>query len=265
MRQLIDFYIDKYFHVAFASVAFSIISAFHFHQFLDLYLIFLIFFSTLFAYHFIGNEMISFKKSTNYLLFFICVGFIAILSNFFFLNTYQFLIWLSIVFISVAYSTPIFWFKNGKIPLRKIPFIKIVIVALVWTLTTVVLPYYFLWKNANFWLEVVQRFLWIIVLIIPFEIKDLTNDGIDLQTIPQIVGINGAKHLGLGILILLLLMNLINSYFFEQFYFADYLILILAGFLISITNKNNSKYHATFWVESIPIVWVLLLFLENLI
>jgi hypothetical protein len=87
-----------------------------------------------------------------------------------------------------------------------------------------------------------------------------------LRSIQKIVGILLTK--GVGVLfigscfVLEFFKDTINLTVFYTFGFT---LLVLFFFLI-FAQKKQSKYYASFWVESIPIVWgVLLLIFENTI
>ena len=107
----------------------------------------------------------------------------------------------------------------------------------------------------------IQRFVFVFVLTIPFDIRDTKTDKIELKTIPQILGIFKSKLLGISLLI-------INT---TIFYFTDKisLILILVEVFIYIILSiilviSNSKKHLNFtrfWVEGIPIIWFIILFI----
>jgi 4-hydroxybenzoate polyprenyltransferase len=103
-----------------------------------------------------------------------------------------------------------------------------------------------------------QRFLIVVVLILPFDIRDLKYDAISLQTIPMKIGIKKTKKLGL----MLLVFSLVFEYLFSSsgmlktpFMIFFFLLII---FLMR-AKKEQSIYYSSFWVESLPIVWWLLL------
>src|SRR5690606_20153897 len=80
--------------------------------------------------------------------------------------------------------------------------------AFVWAGVTVVLPV-IPFKNGifhNLALEFLQRFLLVLVLILPFEIRDLRYDLEQLGTLPQRIGVTRTKIFGilllLGVIIL---------------------------------------------------------------
>ena len=96
--------------------------------------------------------------------------------------------------ITFLYAIPLLpkrYFIDNQKNLREIGGLKIYIIAIVWTFTTVTLP---LIENktaitTDVIITSVQRFLFVIVLMLPFEIRDLNYDSLKLATIPQKIGI----------------------------------------------------------------------------
>jgi hypothetical protein len=85
------------------------------------------------------------------------------------------IIWMFLVLLSIGYSLPVFHDGNSYRRLREKPLLKIIVVAFVWTVTTVGLPL----ANelaAVPWFELaavcVSRFTLIFALCVPFEIRD---------------------------------------------------------------------------------------------
>ena len=113
--------------------------------------------------------------------------------------------------ITVLYAVP---FLSGFAKnLREISYLKIIVVAFVWTGFTVFIPLFDGGKEGG--LSVVfyaiQRFLLIIVLILPFDIRDLKFDAISLQTIPKKIGVERTKKLGVALLVFSLVLEFMSS------------------------------------------------------
>jgi 4-hydroxybenzoate polyprenyltransferase len=161
--------------------------------------------------------------------------------------------------LTFFYSVPILTFKN----LRNVSSSKVFVVAFVWAGATVILPILSAdhAMTTAVLLTFFQRFLIIIALIIPFEIRDFKFDANTLRTLPQVLGVYRAKWVG----VMLLLTCLFIEGFKNEFalnYFSSLLLmcaLIIVGIICS--NVDQTKYYASFWIEVIPIVWFGLLFL----
>ena len=144
--------------------------------------------------------------------------------------------------------------------LRNISYLKVIIVAFVWSGTTVLLPLIHTEVNidSNIVLFAVQRFLIVAVLILPFDIRDIQYDAISLQTIPKKIGIQNTKKLGFVLLLLALVIEFLISTqtttknIFLGFSFVTVLFLMRA-------KENQSRYYSSFWVEALPIFWWIIL------
>jgi hypothetical protein len=145
--------------------------------------------------------------------------------------------------------------------------VKIYIVALCWVGVTVVLPVLNegIEIGIDFFIVAIQRFILIFVLVLIFEIIDLTNDDPHLQTVPQQIGVKRTKELGFLMLILFYGLEIFNININDNFnnqYLAlllSLIITIVIALFLAFANEKQSKYYTSFWVESIPIVWGLLL------
>ena len=138
-----------------------------------------------------------------------------------------------------------------------VPSIKIFVIAAVWAGTTVYLPV--IYENTKWdWditLMLIQRFMIVLALTLPFEIRDLKFDETELGTLPQLLGIDKTKRLGY----LLLLTTLFLEFLKDDL--QIYLIMSLSIFIgigIYLAKRNQSRYYASFWVEGIPILcWLI--------
>jgi hypothetical protein len=141
--------------------------------------------------------------------------------------------------------------------LRKYWFLKIAIVSFCITYVVSYIPT--LDTKMLFFFDTilqVKLFFLISALLIPFEIYDSQYDAITLQTIPQKFGIKKAKFLGYVFLAVFCILS-----FLFQFEISDLLIANIIGLFIQFSSTKNTKYYTTFWVESIPILWWLILVL----
>lgn len=148
--------------------------------------------------------------------------------------------------------------------LRKTPGLKIFIVATVWSLLIVVFPIInFTDKlDVSFLIFFVQVLIFVIVTIFPFEIRDLNSDCKQLRTIPQIIGVKNTKVLGFCLLLIFMILDCIQYLILNFISFKSILInaaICLTTFnLILKSKENQSIYFSSFWVESLPILWLLL-------
>ena len=110
--------------------------------------------------------------------------------------------------LTILYAVP-FLSGFGKGVYDTISYLKIMVVAFVWSGFTVFIPVFDAGKELDFTLLlfVLQRFLIVVVLVLPFDIRDVQYDAISLQTIPKKIGIEKTKRLGLVLMIISLVIE----------------------------------------------------------
>lgn len=174
--------------------------------------------------------------------------------------------------LALGYNIPFLTLNNQKIGLRNIPGIKLFLIALVWSVSCVLLPVVELERNyqinissAETLLLVAKRFLFIAAITIPFDIRDLFQDKLyALKTIPVMLGEKKAyifcQFLLLGYLVLLLL--------FSQAINADVialtLVLLLTGWLILKSNIKKNEYYYFFYLDGTMLLQYLMIVLVSL-
>ena len=141
--------------------------------------------------------------------------------------------------------------------LRRYGWLKLFFVSAAVTYITVFIPGWTKSNNTELLLQLTQRFFLLSSLLIPFEIWDSANDPLSLYTLPQRLGIPKTKLLGYGLLILFLILVAWQSN--EQG--ASLVVALLVSLSICFTAPTRSKYYTSFWVESVPLVWWLILVL----
>ena len=158
--------------------------------------------------------------------------------------------------ITALYTLPFFPNRRNA---RNWAGVKIYIVAICWVGATLVLPII----NAeipftpNFFVKCIQRFVLVFVLILVFEIIDLANDDPHLQTVPQTIGVKRTKILGFALMVPFWVVGILT---FDLHDLLINLIMVITLMLfIAFANPNRSKYYTSFWVESVPIFWWLMI------
>lgn len=173
--------------------------------------------------------------------------------------------------LALCYNIPFLTLNNQKIGLRNIPGIKLFLIALVWSISCVLLPVVELEQNhqinistAETLLLVAKRFMFIAAITIPFDIRDLFQDKLyALKTIPVMLGERKAmifcQILLIGYLALLLL--------FSQSINADIIALtitlILTGWLIFKSNLKKNEYYYFLYLDGTMLLQYLLLLLVS--
>jgi len=158
--------------------------------------------------------------------------------------------------LTLLYTIPVFPNKKN---LRSVAGIKIFIIGLVWAGTTVFIPIIYTKAELsfNFLIEMIQRFLFVIVLMLPFEIRDLQYDAKTLETVPQKIGITRTKVFGSILLVVFLLLTAIKDQLSVLEILSTILITTISLLFLWGTEKKQSEYYCSFWVESVPLMWLL--------
>ena len=259
-----NFYINASIHVALAVYAFVRVTEQYFELDYQEYFNYFIFFATITGYNFVkyaGVAKLHHRSLTEDLKIIQIFSFFCFIAACYYGAQISFK---SIIYIApfalltLLYAVPFLsgFHKN----LRQISYLKIIVVALVWAGFTVLLPVIEAGREVslNVLFLCLQRFLIVVVLVLPFDIRDVQYDAISLQTIPKKIGIKKTKKLGLGIMIFALLLEYgINVNYISKNVFMIFFFMILVFLMRS--KMNQPKYFSSFWVESLPIIWYLLL------
>ena len=187
----------------------------------------------------------------------------------FFLN--RALVWwlIPLAVISLLYPVKLFRVQGRLLRLRELPGIKILLIAFVWSLATVILPvvhaaYPF---DMDVYLLIVERFLFVIAITIPFDIRDVNFDDKHLQTLPQLLGIDRAKWLALVALLIFELLLILQFFYGEvlrlPYLFALLLSAELSGLVVFFSHEKRSNAYFTVLVEGMSIGMFILVWLAG--
>ena len=268
INRLFKFYLNSSLHIAFSVLSLSFITAQSFAIKCDKNLFLFLFCSSVLAYNFIkyfGISKFYYRSLTTrlkeiQLLSLFC--FFGLIITFFELNNTTKLLVLCLGAVTFFYEIPF----ERVASLRRVKGLKIYIIALVWAMTTVLLP--LLEAGIEFevsiFLTFIQRFIFILVLMLPFEIRDLNNDDLLLSTIPQKIGITTSKRLGfLGLFLIFLLSFLLHNNSIDIL--TSTIVMVVTGLFLVFSHPKKPFYFTAFWVESVPVFWALLIWISNLL
>lgn len=233
------------------------------------------FFGTIVGYNFVKydslvrTKKLQMRDSLKIIIFFSFFSFLAVGYYFFQLQRITQIISLAFLVFTLLYTLP--FFPNRK-NARNWAGVKIYIVALCWVGVTVVLPVLNaeILVTSDFYLKCIQRFILVFVLILIFEIIDLSKDDPHLQTVPQQIGVKRTKILGYVLLMIFCGLEFLNdnSNFNSNINFQllpltfEIVIAIVIAVFLAFANEKRSKYYTSFWVESIPVLWWLLVWVN---
>lgn len=230
---------------------------------------FFVLFSTISAYNFIRLYRITdiaywfsdWLKSNKVVLYIITS--ISILISLFLALSFQLkaFLWLLPFGIFTFFYVLPFPFKN--IPLRNIAGIKLFLIAISFAGITVLFPLVQndMTINLNAWIHFIQRFLFVMLITIPFDIRDLHVDNKSLNTLPQMVGLKKTKIIGVLLGVLIVMLEYLKQPIEVNQMIIIFIIVIFSILFLINSKEKQSKYYSAFWVESMPIFWFLLIIL----
>lgn len=163
-------------------------------------------------------------------------------------NEIRLLKWFIIVVLGLLYNS---FFLETYI--RKIPFLKVFYVGLVWAL-------------MNCWLTLPEfdlpifliSFFFITALVLPFDIRDMKSDTV--QTFPKIIGVQNTKYLAYLFAFIACILSLF--YLKLEFAFSFFLASIFTSIFVYFSENSNKDSYYSFWVEScsgLPFLFLLIM------
>lgn len=269
IKQIFHFYINSSIHVALAAYSLTWITLLEYDLDYDQNSLYFVFFATITGYNFVkyfGIAKFHHRSLANWLKaiqIFSLIAFVALAYYAYSLILpAKFLIGILGV-ITFLYAIPLLpkkYFIDDQSNLRQISGLKVYVIALVWALSTVLLPVVQneIIINDEVVITSLQRFLFVIVLMLPFEIRDLNYDSIKLGTIPQRIGVKKTKIIGVLLLIPFFLLEYMKDELSANQIVITLVITFITALFLIFSNKKQSKYYSAFWVEALPIVWLIL-------
>lgn len=267
-KKLLDFYINSSVHVALEVYALVRITELYFGFSYNEPVDYFVFYGTITGYNFVKYAGIaklhhrSLTSNLKIIQIFSLVSFCLMIFYGCQLKLKTLLLFIPFGVLTLLYAVP---FLGGLTKnLRNIPTIKIFVIGLVWAAVTVLLPVFDseIQIDTKVILAFIQRLLFVVVLTLPFDIRDFRFDKKHLQTIPQLIGVERTKKLGF---VLLALTLVIEFFITPNSNFKSVFVIIFVVLLVFLQRASvkQKKYYASFWVEAIPIFWWILLLVFN--
>jgi hypothetical protein len=274
LKRLFDFYIFANLHVALAGFCITKITVVKFQIHNSLVPVF-VGFSIILSYNFIRfyefytNNIKGLKKwfETNkkYLVSLTVLSAIVLWYLLFFatFNLKALYLLFPFAFMTIFYVIPLFKIGEKEVSFRNFPGIKIFSITVSWAVISVLFPLF----EADFeftlkvYIEFFQRFLILLAITIPFDIRDVNSDSNKLKTLPQILGITTVKKIGIALLVMFVLLTFFNENILLTEVYVNIIIALITGFYVYFSSVEKSRYYTSFWVEAIPIFWLLLIVL----
>lgn len=265
-KRIVDFYIHGSIHVALAVYALVRMTFHFFHIGYDAPMAWFAFFGTIVGYNFVKYDELARAKKVKWsnqlraIVLLSAVSFLATTYYFFHLERSTQLVAVGFLALTMLYTLPVFP-KIGNA--RNWAGVKIYIVAFCWAGITLFLPII----NADLplshdvWLKFCQRFLLVIILILIFEIIDLKKDDLSLQTVPQKLGVRKTKILNLFLLVPFYCLEFLKSDVQLQQLWINLILVVVIALFTLFASPKRSDYYTSFWVESVPVFWWILVLL----
>lgn len=264
LKKLFDFYINSSIHVALSVFALVKKTQFLFPNSNDNTVAYFAFFGTIVGYNFVKYDALARTKKvqmSNELKGIVVLSFLSLLATAYFFFKLQPLtqgIATVFLFLTMLYTLPFFPNRSNA---RNWAGIKIYIVTLCWVGVTLFLP--IINSGMPFSIDVflvaLQRFILVFVLTLVFEIIDLQTDDPHLLTVPQQIGVKRTKITGSLLLFVFLGLAFLDSDFSSQTLLLKLGIATTVFLFLLFSNEKRSKYYTSFWAESVPILWWVLL------
>ncbi len=170
---------------------------------------------------------------------------LALLSAVYFLV--QIINWTLPTILLLALSSGISMFYIVRVRgknLREMPYIKIHLIAFSWTAMLIMFPLINETITNNQIIYIVAHYFYVVGVTIPFDIRDLKYDQPMQRTIPQILGINGARILGAFLVVafsILMLYANVSLWTNPLFYIA---IAVQLALIIGMNENQSDVYCA---------------------
>lgn len=147
----------------------------------------------------------------------------------------------SAMLISVLYVT-----KLSKMSLRSIPYLKIHLIAISWSIVIILFPALNEAWNGQLLLLFLAHYFYVLGVTIPFDIRDLKFDSKSTKTIPQVVGISVARILAIFSIVAfsVIMLFLFQSLWWNAFFYIA--ILTQIALVVFVNERSTDIYCAGF-------------------
>lgn len=205
----------------------------------------------IFITYFSGYLYTKYQNTKYFSLIFILNVFAGIISAVLIIfnhNEIRLLKWFIIVVLGLLYNS--FFLENY---IRKIPFLKVFYVGLVWAL-------------VNSWLTLPEfdfaifliSFFFITALVLPFDIRDMKSDTV--MTFPKLIGVQNTKYLAYVLVFIACILASFNLK--TEFSISIFATSVVTFILIYFSENSNADSYFSFGVETcsaLPFLFLILL------
>ncbi len=197
----------------------------------------------------------------------LATGIVLILFSFFSFRLHHFIILSVLGAIAFVYSFPVIPFGRKK-RIKDYGFLKIITLALLWTLVTVWFPVNSLPVEAGIFAFVFfKRFVFMFVLCLLFDIRDIEIDREEkINTLAVILGRKKSYYLSYAFICLFIILSVVHYFYAPEkaTLFAMLLSALATIFTIEATKKTNSDFVYLAGIDGMMLLQALLVYLLGL-
>lgn len=267
LNGIFAFYINSSIHVSLAVLAFLAITVLEYNLSIPSSLWAFVFLGSLTGYNFVKYSRVAglhhrtLTNSLKAIQIISAVAFIMLCIVAYQLSIKVWLITAAFGLTTFFYAVPFVRSKN----LRNLSGVKIFVVAFVWAGVTVIVPFAASETpiSGDVILTFFQRILIVVALILPFEIRDVPYDSLNLKTLPQQLGVWNTKILGELVLVFCLGFEFFKEESHVPYIASLWIFCLLLGWMLVLTKPDQKRYFSSFWVEGLPLIWLLFFVLFN--
>ena len=266
IKLLGDIYVKGSIHVALSVLSMSALSLSSLNKIIPDSQLLMVFFASYVYYNLIKFAPVGFKGNNQPNIFWSWLKLSTLLSLLILLYLVKDLSkdsWF-VLFLSSFFG--ILYVQKELLPVsRENGWIKAVLVSLVWALVTAALPFTLLnedWFGLDIVLLFFSHFLWVLALLVPFEIRDMSVDKLMLPNLAQQLGVQKIKWVGYLSLILSIILWLLATDLGVSYQVVYFIFYFITAALIAGARIDRPQSYTSLWVEAIPIFlfvsfWVL--------
>ncbi len=279
IKAVIDLYIYSSIHVAIVATLFCAETFFFICHEIDLVYLGIVFFSTLFMYslhRIIGITKVSedlilgryqvIHKHKSDLKVYAAISLLGLIFCFVF-STLSYLVFLiPLGIISLLYAVPFF---SDQKRLRDINFIKIFLIAIVWSALSIA-PIASSGTDIHYGIlciVAIERLIYIIGITIPFDVRDLKIDqSLVTKTIPQYIGVRKSYFLSYTLTLISFILYISLAVFSNQYNLLGYITIafILSLGAIFLSRGKESDYYYSGLLDGVIGIRALIIIIGSL-
>lgn len=204
------------------------------------------------------------QKNRNVHVIFSFTGVLLILFSFLFFHLEHFMVLAILGGIAALYSFPLLPFGRKR-RIKDYGVLKIITLALLWTLVTVWFPAN-RWQSDNvlFFLIFAKRFVFMLILCLMFDVRDMEIDSKEhIRTLAVILGKKKSYLLSYLLLLVFVGLAFVRYFYFPQVNFLIAMIIsaIATLVIIEMTKKCNSDYIYLAGIDGMMLLQPVLIYL----